>query len=108
MLVEIGREAFMGCCSLRSFYVPKNVERIGEDCFRKCPSLTELRFGSGATLKRIVTEKTLDEALEYLGITEISSLFRVEIDEDASVLAFPGWIPSSGERFHLTLARDFS
>jgi hypothetical protein len=103
MLVEIGREAFMKCCSLRSFYVPKNVERIGKDCFRKCPSLAGLRFGSGGTLKRIVTEKTLDEALEHLGITEISSVFRIEIDEDGSDLAFPGWIAVSDAGSHLTI-----
>jgi hypothetical protein len=108
MLVRIGQEAFAGCSSLRSFYVPKNVERIGGNCFNKCPSLFRLKFGSGDTLKKIVRDKTLDEALEDLGFSEFSSLFRIEDENDCSDLSFPGWISVAGESSHLTLARDFS
>jgi hypothetical protein len=107
MLARIGEEAFAGCCSLRSFYVPKKVERIGENCFKKCPSLSRLKFGSGDTLKKIVRDRTLDEALEHFGFTEISSLFRIEVEDDVSDFSFPGWIPVGDESSPLTLARDF-
>jgi hypothetical protein len=55
-----------------------------------------------------VAGKTLDEALEHLGVTEISSLFRIEVEEDGSILAFSGWIPVADESSHLTFARCFS
>jgi hypothetical protein len=72
ILVKIGQEAFAGCSSsLRAFYVPKTVEGIGADCFDKCLSLSRLKFGSGDALKRITGVRTLDEALEHLGVTEI-------------------------------------
>jgi hypothetical protein len=115
MLVRIGKEAFAGCSCLRSFYVPKNVERIGEGCFKKCPSLFRLKFGSGETLKRIVSDRTLDEALEYLGVTETLCLLRIEVEddgaeveEDGADLEFPGWVSVADESSHLTLARYFS
>jgi hypothetical protein len=73
LLTTIGEEAFAGCCCLRSFYVPKSVERIGEDCFKECPSLSRLRFGSCDRLKLIVRDRPLNEALEYLGFTDIWS-----------------------------------
>jgi hypothetical protein len=107
-LSKIGQEAFAGCSSLRSFYVPKDVEGIGENCFAKCPSLSRLRFGSGQTLKRIVRDATLDEALEHLGVTEITSLFRIEVQDDRDDLSFPGWVSIADECPHLTLARDVS
>jgi hypothetical protein len=107
MLVRIGEKAFAGCSCLRSFDFPKRVEGIGEDCFKRCSSLTQLKFGSGQTLKRIVRDKTLDEVLEHLGVTEILPLLRIEVEEDASDLEFPGWIPVADEGAHLTLAREF-
>jgi hypothetical protein len=59
-------------------------------------------------LKEIVRDGTLDEALEHLGITEISSLFRIEVEQDGTDLVFPGWIPVADKNSHLTLGRDFS
>jgi hypothetical protein len=106
MLVRIGEEAFAGCSSLRSFYVPKKVEAIGENCFSMCPSLSRLKFGSGDTLGRIVRDGALDEALEHLGVTEITRLFRIEVDEDGSDLSFPGWISVADGSSHLTLRPD--
>jgi hypothetical protein len=106
-LVEIGEEAFAGCYCLRSFYVPKNVARIGANCFKECLSLFRLKFGSGDTLRRIVRDLTLDEALYDLGIIEISSLFGIEIDDDCSDLSFPLWISIADESSQLTLVRDF-
>jgi hypothetical protein len=99
VLVRIGEKAFSRCCSLRSCDVPKNVEGIGEKCFKGCISLSRLKFGSGQTLTRIVRDGTLDEALDHLGVTEISRLFRIEIREDGAGLAFPGW-----KGLHSTLA----
>jgi hypothetical protein len=107
VLATIGQEAFAGCSCLRSFYVPKNAERIGENCFKKCPSLFRLRFGSGDTLKKIVRDLALDEALEHLGIPGISPIFRIEVEQDGNDLVFPGWIPVTDENSHLTLARGF-
>jgi hypothetical protein len=106
MLVRIGDKAFAGCSCLRSFYVPKSVEEIGENCFKKCPSLFQLKFGSGGTLKKIVRDGTLDEALEHLGFTEISPLFRIDVENDGSDLLFPGWIRVDGVSSHLTLGRN--
>jgi hypothetical protein len=108
MLVRIGKEAFGGCSSLRSFYVPKSVEGIGEGCFKKCPSLFRLVFGSGETLRRIVGDTTLDEVLEDLGVTESLCLIRIEVEEDGADLEFPGWVPATDESSHLTLVRYFS
>jgi hypothetical protein len=108
ILRKIGDEAFAGCTCLKFFYFPKNVESIGKNCFQKCPSLSRLRFGSGDTLKRIVGDTALDEALEHLGFSDIWGLFRIEVEEDVSDLSFPGWIPVANEGSHLTLASDSS
>jgi hypothetical protein len=106
VLRGIGQEAFSGCSSFRSFYVPKNVEGIGENCFTRCPSLSRLKFGSGDTLKSIVRDRTLDEALEHLGVTEIRGLIRIEVEEAGSDLSFPGWISVADASSHLSLARE--
>jgi hypothetical protein len=106
VLTAIGQEAFSGCSCLRSFYVPKNVGEIGENCFWNCPSLLRLNFGCGQTLKSLVRDLTLDESLEHLGVTEISGLFRIEMEEDVPDLSFPGWVYVTGESSQLTLTRD--
>jgi hypothetical protein len=108
VLTKIGQEAFAGCSCLRSFYVPKKVDGIGANCFKHCPSLFQLKFGSGDTLEKLVGAKTLDETLEHHGFTEVSCLFRIEVEDDGSNLSFPGWIRAAAEGSHLTLARDFS
>jgi hypothetical protein len=100
ILTKIEQEAFAGWISLRLSYVPKSVQRIGENCFRECPSLSRLRFGSEDTLKRIMGDTTLDEALKYLGFTEISSLIGMEVEEDVFDLSFPGRILVAGESLH--------
>jgi hypothetical protein len=108
MRVGIGREAFAECSSLRSFYVPRTVEAIGENCFKRCPYFSRHRFGSRDTLKRTMSDMRLDEALERLGVAEISGLFRIELEDDVSALSFPGWVPVADESSHLTLVRHFS
>jgi hypothetical protein len=105
ILVRIGDEAFSGCICLRSFYVPKHVEGMGANCFTECRSLSGLQFGSGDTLKSLVSDLTLDEALKHLGFSEITRQFRIEVDDDVSDLSFPGWISVADESSHLTLIR---
>jgi hypothetical protein len=102
-LRRIDREAFSECRLLVSFCIPKSVEVICEDCFRKCSSLNRLGFGSGESLKKFVCDSTLDEALEKLGFDEISSLFRIEIEDCRVCFEFPGWSSIAGESSHLTL-----
>jgi hypothetical protein len=53
-----------------------------------------------------VRDLTLDVALEYLGVTKIWDLFRIEVEDHDSDLSFPGWIPVADEGMHLTLGRD--
>jgi hypothetical protein len=54
-------------CSSRSFHLPWNIERIGEECFKDCFPVHHLLFGSVELLKNIVGDVTLDEALERIG-----------------------------------------
>jgi hypothetical protein len=52
-----------------------------------------------------VSERALDEALEYLGVMEITILFRIEVEDDVSDLSFPGWVSVADGDSNLTLAR---
>jgi hypothetical protein len=54
-----------------------------------------------------VRDLTLDEALDDLGIIEISGMFGIEVDDDFSDLSFPLWISVSDESSQLTLVRYF-
>jgi hypothetical protein len=45
--------------------------------------------------------------LEYLGVTEIWGLFRIEVEEADSDLSFPGWVSVADESSQLTLTRGF-
>jgi hypothetical protein len=92
VLVKIENGAFAGCRSLRSFYFPITVAGIGKKCFDKCDCLDQLTFGSGATLKSLVCNVTLDEVLENIGFADITSLFEIEVNDDEVELEFPGWI----------------
>jgi hypothetical protein len=95
-LVRIEEKAFTDCRSLRSFDVPKSVARIGRKCFKRCRCLHQLTFGCTATLKRIIGDVILDEALDQIGFADISGLFRIEVNDEGVDLEFPGWI-SVGE-----------
>jgi hypothetical protein len=90
--VKIGKEAFAHCRSLRSFCFPKTVREVGENCFVSCGPLHLLIFVSGVSLKEIVGNRTLDEALEHIGFTDISSLFQIDVNEDGVDLDFAGWV----------------
>jgi hypothetical protein len=109
-LVTIGARAFAKCTSLRSFYFPLRVGEIGRNCFEECIHLYKLEFSSSESLKTIVGDRSLDDALYELGVSESSSLLRIEV-EDGGIeleLEFAGWSSVSGgddEDFHLTLVR---
>jgi hypothetical protein len=106
ILRRIEKEAFTECHSLKSFSVPKSVETIGEDCFKDCHSLSRLSFVSSDLLKQFVGDCTLDEALENIGLAEISTRFRIEIDERGACFEFPGWSSVAHGSSHLVLIQD--
>jgi hypothetical protein len=91
-LLKIGKEAFADCRSLRSFCFPKTVREIDENCFCGCGPLHLLVFETGESLKNIVGDGALDEALEHIGFTDISSLFQIEVNEAGVHFDFPGWV----------------
>jgi hypothetical protein len=80
-LVRIENEAFSDCRSLKSFYVPKNLEVIGEDCFKRCCSLFRLRFVSAESLKSLIGDSMRAEALENIGFDDISNLLNIEVED---------------------------
>lgn len=41
-VIEIGKEAFLGCDSIESIIIPSSVKRIGSNAFRSCRSLTKV------------------------------------------------------------------
>jgi hypothetical protein len=92
VLVKLGKEAFADCCSLRSFRFPKTVGEVGENCFVRCGPLHLLIFGSCESLKNIVGDVTLDERLEHIGFSAISSMFEIEVNEEGVDMDFPGWV----------------
>jgi hypothetical protein len=92
VLVQIGEKAFAHCHALRSFYVPRSVAGIGKKCFKRCYYLRQLNFGSGGSLKRIVGEVTLNDALEIFGFSDTTALLKIKVNEHGGDLEFPGWI----------------
>jgi hypothetical protein len=103
-VVGIGKEAFLRCFSLRSFYFPLGVEVIGENCFCKCLSLHRLAYASCAPLRTLIGDLMLDEALERLELDAISNLSRIE--KGRVSFEFPGCSPVPDENSHLTLVYD--
>jgi hypothetical protein len=97
-LQRIGREIFS-----ESFYLPRNVEIIGENCFSKCASLRQLRFESGDSLKTLMGDSTLDEVLDSLGLEAMLSFFEIEIADRGADVDFGGWsyVVEGGSRFAL-------
>jgi hypothetical protein len=105
--LRIENDNFAQCRSLRSFEVPSWVEVIGHNCFEQCGSLIRHRFRSGETLKNIDGAFTLDESLEDIGFSEISSLFIIEVDDRAPELEFSGLVFVTDGAAHLTLIHGF-
>jgi hypothetical protein len=105
-LAKIGKESFGECSCLRNFRFPKGVEGIGKNCFNKCISLQMLKFESAESLRNVVGDMTLDEALKYVGFAHISSVFKIEVDHGPVELEFPEWISVLDENLKFTLIRD--
>jgi hypothetical protein len=109
VLGRIGVRAFAKCVTLRSFSIPRLVGEIGNNCFTECDYLYGLSFGSSESLKRVVNDRSLDDALERFGVSARSTLFRIEVESGAE-LQFSGWAGNcqrdGGGSLHLTLVRD--
>jgi hypothetical protein len=57
-------------------------------------------------LKKFVGDFTLDEALDGLGLGEISSLMRIEIEVGEMPVEFSGWSSVADGSLYLTLVQD--
>jgi hypothetical protein len=90
-LVTIGDRAFAKCISLRSFDIPRLVVAIGSNCFDECIHLYQLRCLSSESLKRIVGDRSLYDALDELGVSGGSGLFRIEVEDGGAELKVGGW-----------------
>jgi hypothetical protein len=88
VLVRIGEEVFGGRISLRSFHIASGVMAIGHNCVRKCILLRRFRFGSLDSLKAFVGDLTQDEALENLGLSALSSVFKIKVHDTGPDLNF--------------------
>jgi hypothetical protein len=104
--MRIDSEAFSECHSLRSFYLPRSIEIIGENCFKKCHYLRRLQFSSGEFLNKLVGDSRLDEVLETLGLSEITSLLKIELEESETQIGFTGWSSTGDGSSFLTLVQD--
>jgi hypothetical protein len=107
-LAKISEMAFANCTSLRSFYVPRRIGAIGSNCFNECIYLYQLTFGSSQSLKRVIGDRLLDDALDDIGVSTGSGLFRIGVQDDGVELKFAGWVslPVNEGDLHLTLVRD--
>jgi hypothetical protein len=105
-LVGIGEESFAECHCLRSLYVPRGVEAIGVNSFRRCASLLRLKFESCESLKKVVSDMTLDQFLKHLGFAHVSSVFKLEIDGGIMESDWADLVSFFGESSLLTLIPD--
>jgi hypothetical protein len=92
-LVAIGARAFTRCTSLRCFY-----ESI---------HLRQLKFRSSESLKTVIGDQPLDDALNEFRASISSTLFRGEVELAEVELKLPGWISVRGEGdVQVSLCRD--
>jgi hypothetical protein len=89
-LKRIEGEEFSECRVPSSLHVPDGVQTISDNCFTECCSVDRLLFQSGESFRQFVRDSTLDEALERLGLDEISSLFGIEIEDTRVYFELPG------------------
>jgi hypothetical protein len=105
-LTKIGKEAFAKCRSLKAFDVPKPVDEIGLKCFSRGQRFNRLRFRSSESMKRILGERTLDQALEDFGFSELWRGLKIEVEDGGKEPVPPGWISVRHESTHSTWVRD--
>jgi hypothetical protein len=107
-LVSIGVTAFAKCTSLRSFSVPFHVGEIGSRCFSECIHLYGLNFMSSESVRRIIGDESLGDALDEFGMNVSSSLLRIDADNGRVELRFPGWVsvPDGEGNVQLVRVRD--
>jgi hypothetical protein len=88
ILVNIGNESFAECHCLRSFYIPREVETIGANCFKRCVSLHRLKFESSESLQKIVGTVPMAKTLEHVGFPPVLSIFKLEVEHVITDLGF--------------------
>jgi hypothetical protein len=54
-------------------------------------------FGSPQSLRKVVADRSLDDALEEFGVTGCSGLFRIEVGDGGLELNLPGWVSVRGD-----------
>jgi hypothetical protein len=85
-------KSFAECHSLPFIDIPRMVGSIRQNRFESCFALSRLTFGS---IKKGIDEKDFDETLEKLGLRDVSSVFRIEVNQGGidsdSDLKFTGW-----------------
>jgi hypothetical protein len=52
----------------------------------------------------VIGDQSLEDALDSLGVSHTSTLFRIEIEDGRTELKFPGWISVSGDEGHFQLS----
>jgi hypothetical protein len=81
---------------------------MGSLRFDKCAYLYRLMFGSTESLKRVVGDRSLDEALDEFDVSLSSSLFRIDVEDVGVELNTAGWVLVGGGEgdSHFTLVQD--
>jgi hypothetical protein len=107
-VVRIGDRAFAKCILLRSFNIPARIDVIGRNCFTGCICLYRVMFRSSDSLRKFVGDRSLDDALEGIGLTASSGLFRIDLEDERLKLKFAGWSYGDGGEglSELSLVRD--